>query len=180
MIENTRVCVVDLEATCTPNGLIPAQEMETIEIGAVLVDLSSGIVGSEFQRFVKPVRHPQLTDFCRQLTTIEQHQVDQAMTFPEVFGRFCAWLTSANLDGFCSWSEFDRNQLQQDCMLHGIEYPLRSHVDLCALFRQRYRKKRGHRGAMRVLGLKASGTHHRGIDDARNIAKMIPTLLGGK
>lgn len=176
MIEN--VCVVDLEATCCNDGSIPPQEMETIEIGAVTVDVSSGIIDSEFQSFIRPVQHPQLTDFCRTLTTIKQEDVDQAASFPVVFEAFCDWLAKAGLDGFGSWTTFDMTQLQQDAAFHGIEYPLRSHVDLYAIFKKRYRRKRGHRGAMRILGIEASGLHHRGIDDARNIAKMVPCLLG--
>jgi inhibitor of KinA sporulation pathway (predicted exonuclease) len=32
-------------------------------------------------------------------------------------------------------------------------------------------------GALRQLGIPLAGTHHRGIDDARNIAKILPYAI---
>lgn len=170
-------CVVDLEATCSSDGSRPYEESETIEIGAVLVKVIAGGIFSEFQSFVRPTRNPRLTDFCSLLTGIGQEQVDQAMGFPEVFDRFCVWLGAANLDGFCSWGSFDRQQLQRDCKFHGIKYPFSSHINLASIFRKKYRRSKGRRGAMKLLGLVPSGAEHRGIDDARNIASMVPYLF---
>lgn len=86
-------CVVDLEATCDDQALraVPHEEMETIEIGAVMVAGTTLVSVDEFQAFVRPVRHPQLSAFCTKLTTITQQQVDQAGLFPDVFGEFLAW-----------------------------------------------------------------------------------------
>jgi 3'-5' exoribonuclease 1 len=36
----------------------------------------------------------------------------------------------------------------------------------------------GMAGALRRVGLQLQGTHHRGIDDARNIARLLPWVLG--
>ena len=33
-------------------------------------------------------------------------------------------------------------------------------------------------GALAQAGLPLAGTHHRGIDDARNIARLLPFALG--
>src|SRR5690606_20200970 len=68
--------VIDLEATCDNAGAVPKREMEIIEIGAVLVDRTSFEPIAEFQTFVRPVRHPKLTRFCQELTSITQAQVD--------------------------------------------------------------------------------------------------------
>ena len=40
-------------------------------------------------------------------------------------------------------------------------------------------RKFGMAGALRQVGLPLVGTHHRGIDDARNIAKLLPHALPG-
>ena len=69
--------VVDLEATCCDRGNIRKEEMEIIEIGAVMVHSESLSIVDEFQSFVKPIRHPILTEFCKSLTSIFQAQVDQ-------------------------------------------------------------------------------------------------------
>lgn len=60
-IQERYILVVDLEATCCDDRSISRRQMEIIEIGAVLLDLRDRRVISEFQRFVRPVRHPQLT-----------------------------------------------------------------------------------------------------------------------
>jgi inhibitor of KinA sporulation pathway (predicted exonuclease) len=61
--------VVDLEATCRERAEHRAEEMETIEIGAVRVEPGSAAPAREFQTFVPPARHPVLSRFCRELTT---------------------------------------------------------------------------------------------------------------
>ena len=73
--------VVDLEATCCDRGNIRKEEMEIIEIGAVMVHSESLSIVDEFQSFIKPIRHPILTEFCKSLTSIAQAQVDRAPTY---------------------------------------------------------------------------------------------------
>ncbi|WMN90235.1 exonuclease domain-containing protein [Vibrio parahaemolyticus] len=83
-IENT-ILIVDFEATCDENEhLVSRQKMEIIEIGAVKVRLSDFKCIDQFQSLVRPVRTPVLTEFCKKLTGIQQHEVDKAATFYEV------------------------------------------------------------------------------------------------
>lgn len=169
--------VVDLEATCDDGGAVPRDESEIIEIGAVLVEGETLRPVDEFQTFVRPVLHPTLTAFCTELTTITQADVDGAPTFPEV-----APLLGDFGEGavFCSWGNYDRNQLAADARRHDIAMPLPGpHLNLKELFaRAMGGKKQGNRGALAKVGLAATGTHHRGIDDARNIARLLPYALG--
>lgn len=83
---------VDLEATCDeidksepPRSLTVVPEMmETIEIGLMVIDLETLEIVDEFQRFVRPLINPTLTDFCIKLTSIQQADVDGARTYREV------------------------------------------------------------------------------------------------
>lgn len=50
--------------------------METIEIGLVVIDLETLDIVVEFQRFVRPLINPALTNFCKKLTSIQQADVD--------------------------------------------------------------------------------------------------------
>ncbi|MEO0687592.1 MAG: 3'-5' exonuclease, partial [Cyanobacteria bacterium J06649_11] len=84
--------IVDLEATCSDDGTSPSQEMEIIEIGAVMLNRSTWEIDSEYQQFVKPVRNPILTKFCTELTTITQNDVNNTLTFPEVMSKFKKWI----------------------------------------------------------------------------------------
>jgi 3'-5' exoribonuclease 1 len=164
--------IVDLEATCRESGMDRTQ-METIEIGAV--ELSSG---REFQAFIRPVVHRELSDFCKDLTGISQSDVDRAETFPPVFQKFLDW-AGAKPFVFCSWGEYDRLQLLQDCERHDFPWPvsLDNHLNVKKLFAQKMAVKLcGMASALNQLGMPLLGRHHRGIDDARNIAAIFMAL----
>lgn len=172
--------IVDLEATCSDDGSVPREEMEIIEIGAVMADGSSFAVTDEFQAFVRPVRHPRLTGFCRELTGIEQADVDAANLFPAVMARFAAWFALFGDVRFCSWGDYDRNQIARDCAAHGLPNPMPAeHLNLKRLFQQRHRMRRapGMSEALQKVRLPLEGRHHRGIDDARNITRLLPFVL---
>lgn len=178
--------VVDLEATCDLHqATISKYEMETIEIGGVLVDGETLEPIDEIATFVKPIRHPELTSFCRELTTITQDDVDGAPLFPEAIGMVREMLerhaSSPDDILFCSWGDYDRNQLVQDARLHGISPPafVGHHLNLKKRFSEALGlpKKLGMSGALAHVGLELRGTHHRGIDDARNIARLLPWSL---
>lgn len=96
-------------------GAFPKEEMETIEIGAVMVDGRTLVPLAEFQAFVKTVRHPRLTEFCMTLTTIRQTDVDQAAEFPRVLSDFLRWAGDFPGWRFCSWGTYDTKQLRRDC-----------------------------------------------------------------
>jgi 3'-5' exoribonuclease 1 len=177
------ILVVDLEATCCDLQSIPRHQMETIEIGAVMVSIDSLAIVDEFQTFIKPLRHPILTEFCHQLTSITQSQVDTAPTFPDAIKAWQPWLSKFDKTIFASWGDYDRKQLQQDSKLHHIDlpYPVSSnHINLKELFSttQGLNKRYGMAQALNIAQIDLTGTHHRGIDDARNISKLLPFILG--
>lgn len=173
--------VIDFEATCADDGAIPRDRMEIIEIGAVMVDWATLRALDEFQCFVRPVRYPRLTAFCTGLTGIVQADVDAAPGFAEAAAAMAAWLRGYPDRAWCSWGDYDRKQLQQDCRFHGVGSPMDApHFNLKPLFAQRQGLSRapGLAQAVRLAGLSFQGNHHRGIDDARNIARLLPFALG--
>jgi inhibitor of KinA sporulation pathway (predicted exonuclease) len=173
---------VDLEATCCNAGSVPRREMEIIEIGAVLVDGESFAARAEFQTFVRPVRHPILTPFCTALTGIAQADVDAAPHYRDAIARFRGWLYPAPPGlVFCSWGDYDREQLEQDCAYRGVPFPIAApHVNVKRRFAevQHLKKRPGLSEAVKRAGLAFAGRHHRGIDDARNIARLLPFVFG--
>jgi inhibitor of KinA sporulation pathway (predicted exonuclease) len=175
--ETTRYVVVDLEATCDENDLIPRDETEIIEIGAVLVDGATLQPIDEFQAFVRPRVHPRLTPFCTRLTTITQEDVARAANFRVVAPKLAAFGQGAL---FCSWGGYDKNQLERDARRAGIRAPLGPrHLNLKEAFaRAAGEGQCGTYAALKRVGLRPTGTHHRGIDDARNIARLLPYALG--
>ncbi len=107
--------VIDLEATCDEGDGLPAIDMEIIEIGAVLAT-AEGSVLDQFQALVRPVVWPQLTPFCRQLTNIQQADVDGAELFPAVAARLASFAQRRSCTGrnVGSWARSMPKQLVRD------------------------------------------------------------------
>jgi inhibitor of KinA sporulation pathway (predicted exonuclease) len=184
------ICL-DLEATCD-EPRFDAEQMEIIEIGACCVDPLGNIL-SEFQTFIKPVVRPVLSAFCTKLTTITQPQVDAAPQFSAAMEAFEAWLTECAQkfgapDLWGSWGAYDRKQFERNAKLLDLPQPAFlsaiEHVNL----KERYAKTLGLKkyspGVGKALGyyehMRFEGTPHRGIDDARNIARLSLIALGYK
>ncbi len=72
-------------------------------------------------------------------------------------------------------------RFKQDSKLYSVPFPIAyPHVNLKQLFTdtQGLPKRYGMAQALELAGIELEGTHHRGIDDARNIAKLLPFILG--
>lgn len=172
--------VLDLEATCCDRQTIKRKETEIIEIGAVMVEAQGLTIVDEFQTFIKPVRHPILTSFCQSLTSITQAQVDRAPKYAEAIALLQQWLSQYPNAVFGSWGDYDRHQFQQDSKFHHLPFPIAfPHVNLKQRFTdtQSLPRRYGMAEALQLAGIELEGTHHRGIDDAKNIAKLLPFIL---
>ena len=177
------ILVIDLEATCDEADDLPAHDMEIIEIGAVWATAEGNALAT-FQALVRPVLRPQLTPFCRQLTGIKQAEVDGAELFPVVAAKLArfARLHQPVDATWGSWGQFDAKQLARECERHSIQHPLAAfkHVNLKRLFAKARRiKEVGMARALQMVGLPLDGAHHRGLDDARNVAKLLPFAVMG-
>lgn len=100
--------------------------------------------------------------------------------FPVVLWRFCVWIGAGPFT-LCSWGSYDLNQLRRDCRRHGLQLPPtfeRGHVNLRKEFARVFGVKScGMVQALAHAGLPLEGTHHRGGDDARNIARLAALML---
>ena len=173
--------VIDLEAT-TDDGGWPVAEMEIIEIGATLVN-QDGRELDHFERFVRPVRRPLLTTFCRELTHISQSNIDSAAPLTAVWPQFERWLSHhrARVFGWASWGDYDRQQLEQEWRQQELTSALSAlpHVNLKQRFAQARKLQRapGLNGALQLAGMQFSGQQHRALVDARNTARLLPLIL---
>lgn len=164
--------ILDLEATCWEQ--YDKSDNEIIEIGAVKINEAKEIE-SEFVQFVKPIKHPNLSTFCKQLTSIRQEDVDNAPHFYEAKDKFLEWIGTDNYV-LCSWGFYDKKQFESDCKLHALGTDwLSNHISLKHQHGKIRKLKRaiGMKRALQSEGFLLDGTHHRGIDDARNIAKIF-------
>lgn len=174
--------VLDFEATCSEdeNRTVPVEEMEIIEVGALILSPDLNVL-SEFSHFVKPVRHPILTDFCKNLTTITQNDVSNAKSFKEISSELAFWAADHEIAWWGSWGKYDRKQLSKDVAYHSLADPLDyPHFNLKEEFSasQGIKRRLGLAGALKLADLKFEGTAHRAIDDTRNICRLLPWIFG--
>ncbi len=166
--------VLDLEATCWKSG--NKYKNEIIEIGALMLNENKEII-SEFSTFVKPLKFPVLSDFCTELTSIEQSDVENAPMFAEAIADFQDWINWNNNEYvLCSWGFYDKNQFISDCKLFGLSTDwVNPHISLKHQYAEinNLRRAIGMKGALEREKIALEGFHHRGIDDARNIAKIF-------
>ena len=173
-----RYVVFDLEATCWPRGREEASS-EIIEIGAQRFDLpdAAGQAADEFQTFVRPFMAPKLSDFCTELTTIRQSDVDPAPTYPEALEAFYRWAAAAGDFTLAAWGNYDGAQISRDCQKHGIDNPFQAvpYVNVKVTFAKHLKLSRpmGLGGALRKVGLQQQGIAHRAIDDARSVVRIL-------
>ena len=174
-----KILVVDIEATCwngnPPEGMVS----DIIEIGICLLDTETGEISDNRGLIVRPERST-ISDFCTELTTITPELIEaEGMSYKEA----CAIIRkeyASQSRAWASYGAYDLNQIRRQCTDLGVGYPFGpSHINVKTLFA--LKRKLGHEtgmdGALKLLKIPLEGTHHRGVDDAKNIAKVLRTIL---
>ncbi|MEU2772104.1 3'-5' exonuclease [Streptomyces sp. NPDC007162] len=171
------VNVVDVEATCWAGSPPPGEVSEIIEVGLTVVDLTAGERLARHRILVRPDRST-VSAFCTELTGLTQPEVDQGVGFAEA----CRLLAAEHRAGtrpWASWGDYDRHQFTRQCQATRTPYPFnRRHTNAKAAFTEAYglRKRPGMAQALEIAGLPLEGRHHRGEDDAWNIASLVLLL----
>lgn len=181
-MNKNKIIVIDIEATCW-NGKIPSgQVSEIIEFGICVLDTNTGEISKNKGILVQPERS-KVSPFCTELTTITQELLDKkGVSFQEA----CDQLrTEYNPKEYvwASYGFYDLNMIKNQCKIRGIEYPLsQEHINVKVLFSEvkGLSRKVGMKGALHILNFDLEGTHHRGVDDAKNIAKILHWSLKNK
>lgn len=173
-----QIIVVDLEATCWEGDPPTGQEQEIIEIGVCALDIAAGKRSKKLSLLVRPDRST-VSPFCTRLTTLTQEQVDQGVTFAEAVETLRREYQPAERT-WASYGDYDRIQLQRQCEQRGVPYPFdRTHLNIKNLLAISLNLpyEVGLDRAVDLLHLPLEGTHHRGDDDAWNIAAVLAALF---
>ncbi|MCL4879884.1 MAG: exonuclease domain-containing protein [Anaerolineae bacterium] len=173
------IIIVDVESTCWEKSRPPSGEQsEIIEIGICSLIRETGEIQKARSLLVKPQRS-RVSPFCIGLTTLTQEQVSQGMLFHDA----CAFIQAeyeTHHYPWGSWGNYDRNMFIQQCASFHVEYPFsEKHYNVKKLFAERYALGRqvGMAQGLQIAGLALQGIHHRGGDDAMNIARLLRHLL---
>jgi inhibitor of KinA sporulation pathway (predicted exonuclease) len=133
--------------------------------------------------------------FCSQILTIRfyrvfritQDQVDAGVVFTEALERHQKWLADHGLlDGtksfiFVTCGDWDlRQMMPPQCKTSGVKVPSPycKWINIKFPFCDKYNTKPlGMAGMLRRLDMNIQGRHHSGIDDCRNIARIMKRML---
>lgn len=175
-----QILVIDLESTCWEKEDKTHQESEIIEIGLTLIGVAtpSSRYGKE-SILVKPTK-TEINEFCTKLTTLTPEKVEEdGIPFSEA----CQYLKNFHRSKkvtWASWGDYDRRQFERQCKRENIPYPFGpTHLNVKNLFAlvKELGRECGMSEALQRLEMPLEGRHHRGIDDAWNIAAILCNIL---
>lgn len=175
--------VIDFEATCDKDRNPHPQEI--IEFPSVIVSSVTGQLESNFQTYVRPTCNQHLSDFCKDLTGIQQFQVDRGVTLSEALLRHDKWLEEKGIKNtnfaVVTWSNWDcRVMLESECRFKKIRKPpyFNRWINLKVPFHEVFGGVRCNlKEAVEMAGLVWQGRAHCGLDDARNTARLLVLLM---
>ncbi len=175
-----KILVVDVEATCWKE-YSPENINEIIEIGISTIDTKSKKIIESRSIIVKP-EHSKVSEFCTELTTLTQKDVDSGISFKSA----CDIIVNEYNSKLYTWGSYgfyDKNQFEKQCKRENIEYPFsNAYINVKLLFALKYsmRKDVGMAKALKIMKIPLIGTHHRGVDDSKNIATILSKILFNK
>lgn len=174
-----KILCIDIEATCwegRPPNNFPEQRNEIIEIGVTEIDIASKRIERSEGILVKPPT-TEISEFCTQLTTITPELIArEGVDFRTAMIRLSAYRPERNV--WASWGDYDRKSFEKNCRWNDENYPFSNmHLNVKSLFGAKF----GWNGRLdkcaEHLGIAFEGTHHRGVDDSRMVAKVLLKLL---
>lgn len=175
--------VIDFEATCDKEKKPNPQEI--IEFPSVIVNSVTGQLEDFFQIYVRPAYHQHLTDFCKELTGIQQIQVDRGVPLNVALGMHDSWLEGNGIKhkrfAVVTWGDWDcRTMLESECRFKRIPKPpyFNRWINLKVPFQDMFGGVRCNlKEAVQLAGLAWEGRPHCGLDDARNTARLLALLM---
>ena len=183
MVSDAYYAVIDFECTCWHRDDPDRKPHEIIEFPVVFLNSKTLEIDYEFHAYVRPTENPILSPFCVELTGITQSVVDDADTLDEVLDNFHEFLSTNCISCFtpCTDGPWDFTKfLAPESKRKGISLPTWTHrwLNVRKKFQYVFHLDRwvGVEEALGILGLCFEGRQHSGIDDARNIARIVKAI----
>lgn len=173
--------VIDLEATCwkdnPPSGQAPADRRgEIIEIGITPISLPDKKILDSESIIVWPTT-TEISEFCTELTTLTPEYVSRHGQSFDTAMRYMASKYRTDRNMWASWGKYDDKIFIRQCEKESVKYPFNnSHLNVKTLFAWRHGFNCRLDKALAHVDIPLDGTFHRGVDDSRNIAKILLSL----
>lgn len=172
MAELKQLIFFDFEMLCSDRGM-PYEDMEAIRLGAVKYDIETEQI-SYFDRFIRPEQTDPLSDFCKELTGINDSDLVFAQNFASVFSDFLHWIGGVKRSRFYSWSSSDMSRLKVDANRHHLPETTikkieKRYIDFQAIFTRRVSKTNmSVENALSLYHLSFIGDKHNPMYDSYN------------
>jgi inhibitor of KinA sporulation pathway (predicted exonuclease) len=107
------ICILDFEATCDSTRKPHPQEI--IEFPTILFNLATRTIEKTFHHYIRPDINPTLSEFCKDLTGINQRQVDEGISLKEALSLHQRWLKEC---GVIPWTPDCQPSKEQKTFLY--------------------------------------------------------------
>ncbi|GMH24938.1 hypothetical protein Nepgr_026781 [Nepenthes gracilis] len=172
-------------------------KVEVLEFPVLMVDANTMQVVDFFHRFVRPSKmsEQRLNEYVEGKygkLGVDRVWHDTAIPFKQVLEEFEAWMAHHRLWGnefpgalnraaFVTCGNWDiKTKVPQQCKVSGMKLPsyFMEWINLKDVYLNFYKRRAtGMATMLKELDLPLLGTHHLGIDDAKNIAKVLQRML---
>ncbi|PIA31265.1 hypothetical protein AQUCO_05100056v1 [Aquilegia coerulea] len=172
-------------------------KVEILEFPVVMIDLKTLRFVDLFHRFVRPVKmgEQRVNEYIEGKygkIGVDRVWHDTAITFQEVLQEFEVWMAHNNLwereqggslhrAAFVTCGNWDlKTKIPQQCKDSNIKLPsyFMEWINLKDIYLNFYKRRApGMRSMMNELQISLLGTHHLGIDDSKNIARVMQRML---
>jgi inhibitor of KinA sporulation pathway (predicted exonuclease) len=174
------VNVIDVECTCwEPPSAKPTYAIsEIIEIGVAVVDINEFKILENHALMVRPQKS-EVSEFCERLTSLNRYDLMSGQLFQSAVQELeNTFKTKDRL--FVSWGDYDRKMFESNCETYNCPYPFGPrHLNLRNVFTMLHSLKSepSINEALALIGSHFNGREHRGVDDSRNIAEILISVL---
>lgn len=175
-----KILVIDIEATCwedRPPNNFPFTRNEIIEIGITPIDIKTKTIEDSRSIIVLPPT-TEVSEFCTKLTTLTPEFVkENGIPYRDAIDILLHEFKS-NRNIFASWGAYDARSFEKNCEWNHVPYPFANlHLNVKALFGAKYGYSSGMASCAADLNIRFEGTHHRGVDDSKMIARILKKIL---
>ncbi len=169
---------LDFEATCWDGN---NTRHEIIEFPSVVVDCKKLKIINRIEQFVKPKNDIELTDFCKNFTSITQAQVDSGIPLKEALRNHWNFVKKYPNSILVTCGDWDlKTMLYNDAKVNNLtvfDY-YNTWINIKIAYNNLYNTRSGGMDKMmEKINLVFEGRQHRGIDDSYNLARICIKML---
>ncbi|CAD8057672.1 unnamed protein product [Paramecium primaurelia] len=180
------IIILDFEATCIREA-DKKYLQEIIEFPAQVYNIQERKVIKEFSKYIKPIENPILSEFCTELTGITQQQVDEGIPLDQAINEFMQFIQGLQKCCILTCGDYDLNLLKKEGARKGIpiQKELQYYINIKKVFPKSLRNPKHYKDPcmvemLKLCGLDLLGRHHSGIDDVKNITRIVHYLINEK